>query len=47
MYVNIRNMNGKRSDVVNGKLRGILEFSRELDGSLGANHDDEIKDHKL
>jgi hypothetical protein len=35
-------MNGKRSDVANGKLWAILEFSRELDGSLDADHDDEI-----
>lgn len=33
---------GKEAMFVNGKLRAILEFSRELDGSLGANHDDEI-----
>lgn len=33
---------GKEAIVVNGKLRAIFEFSRELDGSLGANRDDEI-----
>lgn len=37
-----RCMNRKRSNVANGKLRAILELSRELDGSPGANHDDEI-----
>lgn len=40
-------MNEKRSDIVNGKLRTILEFSRELDGSLGVNHDDEIGNKKI
>lgn len=28
-------------------MRAILEFSRELDGSLDANHDDEIGNKKL
>lgn len=46
MYVNITYMNGKRSEVANGKLRTILKFSRELDKSLGANHDNEIANNK-
>jgi hypothetical protein len=33
---------GKEATFANGKLRAILEFAGELDGSLGANHDDEI-----